>query len=110
MNDSFYGRIGAQNITSHVNFSALSHWGAKSDLRETGFTSQGYFLISLGFREHLIKSLEGESDIVKAAQKAATISNTLLMDMGNKYKVLIQEKGVRKNKLSGLACYPSDLG
>lgn len=106
VNDSFYEHIGEQDITSHVNFSALSHWGAKSGLRETGFTDQGYFLISLGFREELLKTLSGEQDIICAAQKAAAINHTLLMDMGSKYKVLIQEKGVSANKLSGLAMCP----
>jgi SAM-dependent MidA family methyltransferase len=106
VNDSFYERIGEQDITADVNFSALSHWGYKNGLRETGFTNQGYFLICLGFREQLLKTLTAERDIVRAAKKAAHINHTLLMDMGSRYKILIQEKGVDSHKLSGLATCP----
>lgn len=103
VNDSFYEHIGEQDITSHVNFSALSHWGQKSGLKEAGYTDQGYFLIALGFREQLLKALSREQDVIHAAQLAAALNHTLLVDMGSKYKVLIQEKGVDTNRLSGLA-------
>ncbi|MDQ0637828.1 SAM-dependent MidA family methyltransferase [Pedobacter sp. W3I1] len=105
VNDSFYEHIGEQDITSHVNFSALSHWGQKNGLKESGYTEQGYFLSSLGFRNELMKTLSNEPNIVRAAQKAAGLSHTLLMDMGSKYKVLIQEKGVVCDKLSGLEIF-----
>jgi SAM-dependent MidA family methyltransferase len=94
VNDSFYEHIGGQDMTSHVNFSALSHWGAKSGLVETSFTNQGCFLTALGFRDQLLKVLAGEADVIRAAQKATSLSRTLLMDMGSKYKVLIQQKDV----------------
>lgn len=103
VNDSFYEHIGEQDITAHVNFSALSHWGEKSGLKEAGFTDQGYFLSALGFREQLLRTLSGEQNVIRAAQAAAAINHTLLVDMGSKYKVLIQGKDVDTNKLSGLA-------
>jgi len=107
VNDSFYEHIGEQDMTSFVNFSALRHWGEKNGLREAGFTDQRYFLTSLGFREQLLNILSGEQDVVLAAQKAAHIGHTLLIEMGSKYKVLIQEKGVAHSPLSGLGiCAP----
>jgi len=102
VNDSFYAHIGEQDMTAHVNFSALSHWGAKNGLAETGFIDQGCFLSSLGFRDQLLNVLSDEADVIRAAQKAASLSHVLLMDMGSKYKVLIQHKGVKAGKLSGL--------
>lgn len=104
VNDSPYEHIGEQDITCHINFSALAHWGAKDGLAVCGLTNQGYFLMSFGFREYLIKSLAEEKDVVQAASQAAAISHTLLLDMGSKYKVLIQQKGMKSEKLSGLAC------
>lgn len=92
VNDSFYEHIGHQDITSFVNFSALSHWGKENGLSAVGFSDQRCFLISLGFREQLLKILSQEQDVILAAQKAINISRILLMDMGSKYKVLIQEK------------------
>ncbi|WEK21433.1 MAG: SAM-dependent methyltransferase [Candidatus Pedobacter colombiensis] len=103
VNDSPYDHIGEQDMTCHINFSALAHWGAKNGLESCGLTNQGYFLMSLGFREQLIKSFVNERDISKAASQVAAISNTLLLDMGSKYKVLIQQKGIQAEKLSGLA-------
>ncbi|WP_284445117.1 class I SAM-dependent methyltransferase [Pedobacter sp. B4-66] len=107
VNDSFYTHIGEQDITSHVNFTALSHWGAKNGLKESGFTDQGYFLTCLGFREYLLNVLATEEDIVQAAKQATFLNHILLVDMGSKYKVLIQEKGVQSNPLSGLANCPA---
>ncbi|TKC57664.1 hypothetical protein FBD94_20530 [Pedobacter hiemivivus] len=103
INDSPYEHIGEQDMTCHINFSALAHWGAKDGLATCGLTNQGYFLMSFGFREHLVKSLAEEKDVLRAAAQVAAISHTLLLDMGSKYKVLIQQKGVKPEKLSGLA-------
>lgn len=103
VNSSVYENIGSQDITSHVNFSALSHWGAKSGLATCGFTDQCHFLLSLGFREYLNQAMSYEKDVSMAAKKAAIINHTLLMDMGRKFKVLIQEKGICEKRLAGLA-------
>src|SRR5690554_4982139 len=40
VNDNLYDNIGVQDITSHVNFSALINFGTKSGLNECGFTDQ----------------------------------------------------------------------
>lgn len=101
--DTWYEHIGEQDITAHVNFSALSHWGKKNGLTETGFTDQGAFLSSLGFRQELLKSLAKDTDVVLAARKATWLSKTLLLEMGSKYKVLIQHKGVECANLKGIA-------
>ena len=105
VNSFVYENVGRQDITSHVNFSALSHWGSKSGLSDCGFTDQCHFLLSLGFNEYLNQAMSSEKDIVTAAKRASIISHTLLMDMGRKFKVLIQEKGVCQKKLAGLSSY-----
>jgi len=105
INDCPYDNIGAQDITAHVNFTALSHWGAKNGLNECGFTDQSNFLFGLGFREYLNQMMSYEKNIIQAAKKAAIISHTLLVDMGSKFKVLIQEKGCNGKSLSGLYRY-----
>lgn len=103
INDSFYAHIGQQDMTTHVNFSALSHWGKINGLAETGFTNQGHFLSALGFREQVLKTLSGEADLIRAAHMASSLSHTLLFDMGSKYKVLVQHKGIQDTKLTGFA-------
>jgi len=102
INDCPYDNIGAQDITAHVNFTALSHWGTKNGLNDCGFTDQSNFLLGLGFREYLNQTMSHEKNIIQAAKKAAIISHILLVDMGSKFKVLIQEKGCSGKSLSGL--------
>jgi SAM-dependent MidA family methyltransferase len=97
-----YDHIGEQDITTHVNFSALCHWGLSSGLEYCGFTNQSYFMRALGLARHLKKMEERrEADPVSERQKAFLIQN-LLMEMGSKFKVLIQQKGLRQPRLSGL--------
>lgn len=101
VHDAIYENIGKQDLTAHVNFSALILWGTKSGLMECGFADQFQFLMSLGFRQALIGMLSHEKNVVQASQKVAAITQTLLMDMGGKFKVLVQNKGMGNAKLSG---------
>ena len=67
-----------------------------------GLATQAAFLLSLGIKELLRKFLNDHGDPLKMARKEALLTYTLLVDMGIKYKVLIQRKGVAANKLAGL--------
>jgi SAM-dependent MidA family methyltransferase len=109
INDSPYTHIGEQDLTCHINFSALEHWGEKVGLNTCGITNQNYFLMSLGFREQLTRLFSKEDNVLQAAAKVAAISHTLLMDMGSKYKVLIQQKDLNGQKLTGLSCTTKSL-
>lgn len=102
INDNPYENIGLQDITSHVNFSALQLWGLKNGLSQCGFTDQCHFLLSLGLNDYIQQLLSAETNILAAAKKASFLSHTLLIDMGTKFKVLIQSKGVPEIELSGL--------
>ncbi len=102
INDNPYLNIGEQDITSHVNFSALSHYGLKNGLMCCGFTNQANFLLALGFKDYLRKSLETGHDVISMVKKESFLTNTLLVDMGHKFKVLIQRKGIAKKDLLGL--------
>ncbi len=102
-----FTHIGEQDITAHVNFSALMHWGDGSGLHTCGLIPQGIFLLALGFREYLGRIYEGQQrDVLTLAREEAFISHTLLFDMGMKYKVLVQSKNVATTvSLKGL-CPP----
>ncbi len=107
VNNQVYESIGSQDITSHVNFTALSHWGTKYGLTNCGYTDQCHFLLSLGFKDYLNKVMSAEKDILSAARKLVAINNTLLLDMGMKFKVLIQKKNVIGGELTGLNIMPA---
>jgi SAM-dependent MidA family methyltransferase len=92
-----YEFIGEQDITSHVNFSALDCWGRQMGLEVCGFTSQAFFLQGLGLAAQLrIREENGMKEMDGRQLR------TFLLEMGQKFKVLIQRKGIGKVFLSGL--------
>lgn len=100
INDRPYDNIGRQDITSHVNFSALHHWGLKAGLTLCGLTNQANFLLELGL-EHYIANAAGRKSM-QDVKKDALLKHLLLIDMGSRYKVLIQQKGISNHQLSGV--------
>ncbi|MBN8850367.1 MAG: hypothetical protein BGO55_32350 [Sphingobacteriales bacterium 50-39] len=97
-----YGHIGEQDMTTHVNFSALCHWGATYGLEFGGYTKQAYFLQGLGLAAHL-KEMEEKGEMQQwTIREKLSLIWTLLMDMGSKFNVLIQYKGLQKPLLSGM--------
>jgi len=106
VNDQPYSHIGEQDITAHVNFSALDHFGSKNGLMNCGFTTQSHFLSGLGLTEHL-RELEVKEKNIFDFTKNLMVLHTLLLSMGRKFKVLIQQKGLQRPRLSGLQfCQP----
>jgi len=85
-----YEHIGEQDITTHVNFSALDHWGRRYGLEYCGYTSQTRFLQGLGLTARLRR--EG----------VATPQLRKLIEMSEQFKVLIQRKNLPRVYLSGL--------
>jgi len=98
MNTNPYIDIGIQDITTHVNFTALYQWGLMHGLNGSGFIDQAHFLLGLGLDSYLRKQ---ETDAQKL-RESLFIQNKLLGDMGDKFKVLIQEKGTAGKTLRGL--------
>jgi SAM-dependent MidA family methyltransferase len=100
VNDDPYYNLGEQDITAHVNFSALSRWGEAYGLSICGYTDQSHFMHALGFADYLRKLEKEKRPELK--EKGAALLHTFLLDMGSKFKVLIQQKGLPDSQLSGL--------
>lgn len=98
-NDNPYQHIGEQDITSHVNFSALERRGRKNALELCGFTDLAHFLLGLGIEGYLEKLKV--SDPENYLKKMLNIK-ALMMEMGETFKVLVQKKDVESKELSGL--------
>lgn len=104
-NENYYQNVGLQDITSHVNFSALHHFGEKAGLKTIGFTDQAHFFISLGLMEELNKLYEASD--YKSYERANRLKTLVLpKGMGEKFKVLIQAKDVKDVDLKGLELLP----
>jgi SAM-dependent MidA family methyltransferase len=91
VNNAYFDCIGQQDITAHVNFSALNHWGMQYGLECAGYTLQSHFMHGLG----LVKALEHK-------QHNDIGFYNLIMSISKKFKVLVQQKGLPKKCLSGL--------
>ena len=102
INEDYYTHIGQQDITAHVNFSALLHWGQQYGLACSGLITQAAFLLAMGFKECLRRTLQTGESQLKAAYREAMLTRTLLLDMGLRFKVLIQHKGMAGKKIKGL--------
>ncbi|MBF0556329.1 MAG: SAM-dependent methyltransferase, partial [Nitrospirae bacterium] len=85
-----YVNIGRQDITAHVNFSALGKWGLLYGFAPVGYAAQGTFLLSLGIDE-LISQIPMNEDYQFEAIK---IKRLLVPEgMGQSHKVMVQYKG-----------------
>lgn len=102
INDDPYQFVGEQDITAHVNFSALKYWGSKYGLKYSGLVNQASFLLGLGYKEYQDTMIREKQSNTQLALEESIINYRLLMDLGTKIKVIIQQKGVSDYPLSGL--------
>jgi SAM-dependent MidA family methyltransferase len=99
-----YERIGNQDMTAHVNFTALIKKGEALGLNKVGYTEQFKFLVSLGLLQDL-ETLERDSpnhsDPGFLKNKLAMRNFLIPEGMGTLFKVLCQSKGIGEVKLLG---------
>jgi SAM-dependent MidA family methyltransferase len=102
--EDFYASPGEQDLTAHVNFTAIESWGKRSGLETAGFMSQTAFLLALG-QENEFADLYDEGQSETDAMRARLQLKTLIHPegMGERFQVLIQRKGLADLPLTGLA-------
>ena len=95
-NESPYQRVGSQDITAHVDFTALQKIGQQHNLDPLYFGQQYQFLMGLGFLEMLIDLESRETDPSRALALRMNLKTLILPEggMGESFKVLIQGKNV----------------
>jgi SAM-dependent MidA family methyltransferase len=97
-----YGNLGQQDMTSHVDFTALILCGEKEGLHCTGLIPQYRFLLALGILEEAARMGQGKGE-GETLHERLTIKNLILQGaMGETFKCLIQHKGIRSPQLEGL--------
>ncbi|MGK0280646.1 MAG: SAM-dependent MidA family methyltransferase [Patiriisocius sp.] len=80
---------GLQDITAHVDFTAVVESAVKNDLELLGYASQAAFLLDNGLLEIMeeqLGSLEGESDRIELSRMIKTL--TLPGEMGERFQVM----------------------
>ncbi len=89
-----YVNLAQQDITSHVNFTALQNWGQSLGLAPLGFTQQGLFLMNLGIGDRLGELSNGTGNASQILQRRNQIHG-LIDPMGlGKFGILLQGKGL----------------
>lgn len=91
-----YQRLGCQDITAHIDFTALQKVGKQHGLETLYFDQQYRFLMGLGFLEVLVEMQMRETNPQKAQALRMTLKNLVMPEggMGESFKVLVQGKNV----------------
>jgi SAM-dependent MidA family methyltransferase len=97
---------GEQDLTSHVNFTALRIWGRRAGLQRTGLVTQSQFLVALGRANEFADLYEpGQSEVEKLRARLLLKNLIHPEGLGEKFQVLIQHKGIENPRLTGLSGY-----
>jgi len=107
--DNPFIHIGSQDITAHVNFTALERQGEAVGLKSLGFIQQGLFLMALGMGDRIAalshSSLDESFTLADLLARREALHGLIdPMGMGN-FGVLLQGKKLETNQqqLKGLA-------
>jgi SAM-dependent MidA family methyltransferase len=95
--------LGKQDMTSHVNFTALVQKGDEVGLRFAGLVPQYRFLLALGLLQET-ESMEKVLSTLNGLKLRLSLKHLIESEsgMGEIFKVLIQHKGVGQPQLMGL--------
>jgi len=89
-----YINIGNQDLTAHVDFTALQNQGELLGLQTVGFIQQGMFLMALGLGERITAISSSGGDIQSLLHRRQNL-HQLIDPMGlGKFGVLIQSRGL----------------
>lgn len=95
-----YINIGRQDITAHVDFTALERWGKQCGLTNVGFTQQGLFLMALGLGERIASLSYQEISVAQLLQRRESLHQLIDPTGLGGFGVLIQSKGLQNQEIS----------
>lgn len=98
-----FERVGRQDITAHVNFTALGRAVRAAGGQVAGYTTQGFFLASLGLGEALVARQAGTEDTRAWERERAAVEQLIRPDGLGGFRVLIARKGIEPHPLRALA-------
>ncbi|MEI6444828.1 MAG: class I SAM-dependent methyltransferase [Nostocales cyanobacterium ELA583] len=98
--DNLYINIGQQDITAHVDFTALSSWGERCGLKKVGWTQQGLFLMALGIGERLTALSSEKQSISHLLQRREGLHQLINPSGLGNFGVLVQSQGLSEQEAS----------
>ena len=110
-NNDPYWNVGRQDITAHVDFTALEKQGNLSELEILGFTKQGLFLMALGLGNRLNELSNNQGFSVEEVFRRREALHSLIDPIGlGNFGVLVQGKSLseeeKKQTLKGFSMPP----
>jgi SAM-dependent MidA family methyltransferase len=89
-----YINIGNQDLTAHVDFTALQNYGELLGLQTVGFIQQGLFLMALGLGDRIAAISSNDGDLQSLLSRRQNLHQLIdPMSLG-KFGVLIQSKNL----------------
>lgn len=83
--------IGLQDITAHVDFTALAEVASQNDLSVAGYATQAHFLLSMGI-EQRVATVTDTNEQIKMTQQIKQL--VLPSEMGELFKVIAFTRGL----------------
>jgi SAM-dependent MidA family methyltransferase len=96
-----YQAVGEQDLTAHVNWTALMRRGEELGLRTASLTTQMRFLLALGIFERAAAWGDDETLAARARRAAWQLAGP--GGLGETFQVLVQYKSIETPNLRGLA-------
>ncbi len=102
--DNPYEAPGEQDITAHVNFTALRATGEQAGLDCFGLITQAQFLMGIGEETQFADAFEDAHLPQERAKRALQLKHLVTpAGMGETFDVLVMAKGVEKERAVGLS-------
>ncbi|ABA22813.1 Protein of unknown function DUF185 [Trichormus variabilis ATCC 29413] len=95
-----YINIGQQDITAHVDFTALERWGDRCGLEKLGFTQQALFLMALGLGDRIAALSYQQIPVSELLHRRQALHQLIDPTGLGGFGVLIQSKGLTKEEAS----------
>ena len=99
-----YVNLGQQDITTHVNFTALENYGKQQGLATLGLTKLAIFLMALGLGDRLQELSSGKYNVMEVLQRRDALHQLMNPTGLGGFGVLLQGKNLNQTqqKITGL--------
>jgi len=103
MSASPYEAPGEQDITAHVNFTALAELGRAAGMEPQPLVTQSQFLLGIGEANQFADAFSDTGTPQERAKVALQLKHLVTpAGMGESFHVLVMAKGVEREKVTGL--------
>ena len=102
--EDWFRAPGEQDLTAHVNFTALEIAGRRAGLEPAGLVSQSHFLLALAGANQLADFEDAGASEVERYRTRLAFQELIHPDgMGEAFRMLVQKKGIGAVRLAGFS-------